>query len=151
MKLRHPNPGDLAEIVALARLMHQESWFHGFDFDDQKVVDLIRAAMEDERYFPLVLEANDGGLGGFFLAAETEHFFGKDRYACDMALYLLPWVRGGVWFLRIMRAYEAWCAYRGVQEIHVGFSTGVNNKVTPNLYRRLGYESTVNAFRKKCV
>lgn len=151
MKLRHPNPGDLDEIVALAYHMHGESWYRDFDFDDTKVSELVRGAMSDQKYFPLVLEADDGGLVGFFLAAETEHFFGKSRYACDVALYLVPWVRGGPWFFRMIRAYEAWCRYRGVQEIHMGFSTGVNAESAVTLYKRLGYESTVQAFRKKCV
>lgn len=151
MKLRHPNATDLDEAVALAFHMQQESWYRDFDFDESKVSDLIRMAMASETYFPLVLEADDGGLVGFFLAAETEHFFGRSRYACDLAVYIVPWARKGPWFFRMVRAYEAWCRYRGVQEIHMGFSTGVNEDSTATLYGRMGYESMVQGFRKKCV
>lgn len=151
MKLRHPNPGDMEQILSLGRLMHAESWYADLDFDDDTVIRLVEASMTSEKLLALVLEASDGTIAGFFCAAETEHFFGTDRYACDIATFVAPAHRGGPGFVRMIRAYEAWCRIRGVKEIHIGFSSGVTPEKTQGLYARLGFTNPVTAWRKKCV
>lgn len=151
MKLRHPNPGDMGQLVTLAGLMHRESWFRDFDFDPAAVEAFITRAMEADFMLALVLEAAGGGIAGFFCAAEATHFFGRDRYACDVAVYVHPDHRGGPGFVRMMKAYEAWCRIRGVREIHIGLSTGIELEKTARLYEKLGYADPVTGYRKKCV
>lgn len=151
MKLRHPNPGDIAQLLPLGRLMHAESWYRDFDFDEKTVLLLIDQAMHAPTMLALVMEANDGTIAGFFVAAETTHFFGTDRYACDVAIYVAPEHRGGPGFVRMVRAYEAWCRIRGVKEIHLGLSSAVTPEKTRRLYEKLGYGTPVAGYRKKCV
>lgn len=151
MKLRHPNPGDHDQLVALGRALHQESWYRDFDFDPAKMIELVELATASPTMLPLVLETAGGRIAGFFLAAETTHFFGKDRYACDVAIYIAPEHRGGPGFLRMMKAYEAWCRIRGVKEINIGVSSGIAQGPTQKLYEKLGFHQTAVAYRKKCV
>lgn len=151
MRLRHPNPGDREQILALGSRLHAEGWYRDFDFDGEILWETIEQAMVQPNMLGLVLETEAEQLVGFLLAAETNHFFGRDRYACDMALYVAPEQRGGPGFVRMIRAYEAWCRIRKVKEIQVGISSDLASQSTLSMYQRMGY--TLNAFglRKKCV
>ena len=151
MKLRHPNPGDIDELLAAAHAMPRESWYAEFDFDAETVEGFICGVMDQPHILALVAETEAGEIAGFFCAAEMEHFFGHDRYACDLCTYVAPRWRGSQAFPRMIAAYEAWCRIRGVREIHVGFSSGVTLDKVQRLYQRLGYHSPLMAWRKKCV
>lgn len=151
MKLRHPNPGDMDQIMALGRRLHAEGWYASLDYDPETLRETLDHAMAADNMLALVLEAADGKLAGFFLAAETRHFFGRDHYACDLACYVAPEHRGGPGFVRMVRAYEAWCRIRGVREIHIGVSSGVTAERTARMFTKLGYSTPAMAFRKKCV
>lgn len=151
MRLRHPNPADEDPLAGLARAMHAESWYAGFDFDEARVRQFITEVQSAPHFLALVAETEKGEIVGFFCAAEMEHYFGHDRYACDICTYVHPKHRGGMAFQRMIAAYEAWCRIRGVKEIHVGFSSGVTLDKVQRYYQRLGYASPVMAWRKKCV
>lgn len=151
MKLRHPSPGDVDELVVLARGMHAESWYASFDFDEGRVRQFIEEVRMADHFLALVAEDAGGLLVGFFVAAEMQHYFGRDRYACDICTYVAPVARGSAAFPRMIAAYEAWCRIRGVKEIHVGFSSAVTLPRVQRLYQKLGYHSPVMAWRKKCV
>lgn len=151
MKLRHPNPLDIEGILRLAKEMHAESWYSSFDFDETKMRGFVEDLCGDTEFLALVLEHEEDGVVGFLLAADTEHFFGRDRYACDIALYMTPKHRGGIGVMRMIKAYEAWGRIRGVKELHLGISTGIAAERTGKFYERLGYHSPVMAYRKKCV
>jgi GNAT superfamily N-acetyltransferase len=151
VKLRHPNPGDREQILALGKRLHGESWYADFDFDPETLWAAIAAAETDPCFLGLVLADADEQIVGFLLAGETNHFFGRDRYACDLALYVAPEHRGGSGFVRMIRAYEAWCRIRGVKEIQVGVSSDVASQSTVAMYQRMGYRLNVFGLRKKCV
>jgi GNAT superfamily N-acetyltransferase len=151
VKLRHPHPGDTGQLVALGRDMHAESWYRDFDYDEAKVQQLIDQVIHAPAMLGLVLEGDHGRIVGFLAAAETEHFFGFDRYAVDIALYVAPEHRGGPGFVRMVKAYEAWCRIRRVKEMHLGVSSGLDHPKTVRLFEKLGYTSTATASRKKCV
>jgi GNAT superfamily N-acetyltransferase len=151
VKLRHPNPGDTDQLVALGRQMHAESWYSDLDYSEAEVRGLLDLLAESPFMLGLVLEGENGAIAGFFAAAETSHFFGSDRYASDIAIYVAPEHRGGPGFVRMVKAYEAWCRIRGVKQIHLGVSSGLDHPKTVRLFEKLGYTSTVTACRKKCV
>lgn len=130
--------------------MHFESWYRDFDFDEQKVRDFIAHTLDNAAYLDLVLEHEDEVVG-FFCAAETEHFFGHDKYACDIAFFIEPEHRGGMAATRMIRAFEAWCRIRRVKEVHIGTSTGIASERTARFYTKLGFHSPAMGFRKKCV
>lgn len=150
MKLRLAHPGDVERLIALGRKMHEESWYRDFDFDDAKVREFIGLTFDNPAYLGLVLEHEDKPIG-FFWAAETEHFFGHDKYACDIVFFIEPEHRGGMAATRMIRAFEAWCRIRRVKEIHIGTSTGVATERTVKFFTKMGFHSPAMGFRKKCV
>lgn len=151
MRLRHPNPGDAPELVALARRLHAESWYCDLAFSEENAIQLIDRAIHAPDMLGLVLEAADGTVIGFLAAACARHAFCDSLYACDLALYVAPEHRGGPGLVRMIRAYEAWCRIKGVSEILIGVSSGIDIERTGRLYGKLGYGDPVVAYRKKCV
>ena len=151
MKLRHVHPGDTADIVALGRELHASSWYARLDYDPARIAALIDQVIALPTMFGVVLEAADGRIAGFFCAAEAEHIFGQSRYACDIAIYVAPRARGGRGFVRMIRAYETWCRIRGIDEIHLGVSSGLQHSRTVQMFSRLGFNSTATSCRKMCV
>jgi GNAT superfamily N-acetyltransferase len=150
VKLRHPNEGDWAHILPVARQLHEESWFRNFDFDPDMARQFFDACLFDPMFFAIVAE-QEGVIAGFFVAAATRHIFGRDLYACDMLFYLAPEHRSGMTAARMIRAYEAWCRIKKVKEIHIGVSSGISTERTAEFYRRMGYGDPLMAFRKLCI
>lgn len=151
MKLRHPSPLDVPVLLDLAREAHAESWYADFAFDAGKAERTIHAALEADDALPLVVETANGQIAGFFLAAITEHYFSRCRFACDVVIYVAPAHRGGPAFAKMIQAYEAWCRIKGVEEVVLGFSSGSMGEKVSAMYRRLGYQQNATAWRKKCV
>lgn len=150
MKLRLAHPGDTETLISLGRRMHEESWYRDFDYDDAKVREFIGLTLDNPAYLGLVLEREEQ-IVGFLWAAETEHFFGREKYACDIVFFIAPEHRGGMAAVRMVRAFEAWCRIRRVKEIHIGTSTGVATERTMKFYEKMGFHSPAQGFRKKCV
>ena len=149
MRLRHPNPGDRDQMVRLARLMHEESWYRDFTFDEARIDAALHQCYTNPDWLALVLEDKDGRIVGFFVGIVTEHFFSTDRYACDLAFYIAPDKRGGMGAIRLLKAYEAWCRIKNVAEIHIGISTDINQERTAQLFQSMGFHSPAMGFRKK--
>lgn len=148
MKIRHPNDGDRAALIALSRQLHTESWYKQFDFSEDKANAIITQCIESPEWLGLIAQGEDGVICGFLAGAIAEHFFGYDRYACDLCIYVEPGRRGGPAATRLIANYEAWCRIKGVKEIHIGTSAGINSEGVAAFYERLGYHSRFMGFRK---
>ncbi len=53
--------------------------------------------------------------------------------------YVHPLYRGSSAFFRLIKAYEKWAISKGVKEINLATSTGVDPLKTSDMYIRLGY------------
>lgn len=140
---------DLDALVKMASAMHAESpRFKALDFDSVKTADFIQGLLYDEKRIVLLAEQDSqitGMMGGFVIA----HFFGDDRVACDIGLYVAHEHRGGLTALRLVRAFEAWAVAQGAKDIVLGISTEVKAVSTRNLYLRLGYAQSGYLMRKE--
>lgn len=148
--IRHPNEGDFPQVLELCRRAHAESWFSEFDFNEGKVRAIFDACIFQPDWVAWVSQSALQ-LTGFFAACAADHFFGTDKYAIDLVSYVAPEARKGLTFKRMVEHYEAWCAHKGVKEIHLGVSSGRNTERTVEFYERLGFGSALVAMRKKCV
>lgn len=150
VKIRHPHQGDWGQLLPLAHAMHEESWFKAFDFSEVKVNAIFHQCLENPDFLGLVA-FKDERMIGFFCGVAVEHFFGFDKYACDLVMFVDKAHRGGLTAMRFIRMYEIWCGSRNVREIHLGTSTSVETERTAALYQKLGYHSPALGFRKQCV
>ena len=141
---------DVPTLIELGRVMHQESpRFRGMDYDEEKLMQLGANLVNQGGIF---LAEKDGKPLGMILGMVTEHFFGHDLMACDLAVYVHPDHRGGTLAVRLIKKFEAWAFSMGAKVITMGVSTEVEADRTGQLYKRLGYRMTgVLAVKEKKV
>jgi GNAT superfamily N-acetyltransferase len=140
LKIRQGDTDDIISLISLGREMHKESpRFKGMDYDEEKLIHLGIGLAEQGGIF---LAEKNGKPIGMVLGMVTEHFFGHDLMATDLAVYVHPDHRGGTLVVRLIKKFEAWAFSMGAKVISMGVSTEVEADRTGQLYKRLGYRMT---------
>lgn len=130
-----------AQVLALAREMHDESVFHRhIPMDEAKLITQLQAAsgLTDTYYFKLCVRG-DEVLGGFFGNISTV-YFSTERVAKDLAWFVTRSRRGSAAAVALVADFEAWAKSKGVKFFVLGQSTGIRMDTTRALYEHLGYE-----------
>jgi GNAT superfamily N-acetyltransferase len=141
---------DLPIAIAMGEAMHKESYYKHFDYDPMKLQKLWELSEAHQGFYgKFVAENSDGKIVGMFVGMCAEHYFGHDKIATDLLLYVTPEARGGSAAPRLVKAYEKWARESGAKEIHVGVSTGVNEDRTARLYEKLGFHDKAILLRKR--
>lgn len=132
MRVRHANERDIPQLIDLGRLMHAESSFAHMDFDAMVLGEyLLRMLHHDEG---LVLVAADKGrIAGAFLGVTVQSYFGRDRIACDIALFVAPDTRGQHVGQELVSHFHAWALLQGAKRIQISNSAGMNDEAFVNL------------------
>jgi GNAT superfamily N-acetyltransferase len=142
---------DLEEVLALGALMHEESVFRHFDFDEEKCRNLIRRFTSNSDTHFACLSESGGVVTGMFAGSISEHYFGRDLIASDTLWYVLPEHRGSRAGLQLLRAFEKWAKARNAAEIFVGVSTGLGMDRTGGMLQKLGYDVVGGNFKLRVV
>lgn len=150
---------DIEGLIALGRLMHAESVYRDLDFSDDKIRTLASEVLADDGkpaqdWACFVAEgaagSAGGGLIGFFVAHSGESWFGRDRIAGDLGLFVHPTHRGGATALLLVKAFEAWGRGPGnARWLTPAISTCVYPERTRDFYQRLGYAPWGERFIKE--
>lgn len=151
MRIRPFERSDFDALIALARKMWSESTYRNLNLDDGKLRKLGERMVTDPDMFGFLAEEESGERIGFFIGFIAEHYFGTDKVASDLALFVDPGRRGGMAAIRLMNAFEQWAVSKGAKEICLGITTGVNEEITQKLYARLGYERSGIICKKRPV
>lgn len=149
MLIREMSQGDVEYSVRLAKDMHHESWFSHYDFDINKARQLWDRKVAQPDNYCLFVAEEDGAVIGVFAGIAFEHFFGNDKVASDLILYVDPDRRGGTAAPRLIKAYEQWARDVGCKDIQIGVSTGVQVERTARLFEKLGFGHRAYIFRKR--
>lgn len=135
--IRQGDTDDIPAMVALGREMHKESpRFKGMDYSDEKLMSLGHSIADQGGMF---IAEYDGKIIGMMVGFVSEHFFGHDLMANDLAFYVDKEHRGGTIGFRLLRKFEAWAKLNGAKVVTLGISTGIEAKRTGELYRRMDY------------
>ena len=149
MIIRWMTLDDLPIAIAMGSSMHKESWFSHFDYEDSKLQELWDITETYPHMYCKFVAEHDDKIVGMFVGMCAEHYFGHDKIASDLLLYVTPEARGGTAAVRLIKAYDKWAREAGAKEIHVGVSTGVNEERTVKLYEKLGFDSKATLLRKR--
>lgn len=134
-----------AEMLRLGHLMKLEGAFANCDWDEQKLLNLF----EQPHVFCVLAKNTHGEYVAFFLGAVHQQYFGNDWVATDLATFVHPEHRGGSYFLRLVKEFEAWAQSLGVKEIYLSQSTGINIEKTKSMFERLGYQAIGYSTKKE--
>ena len=150
MRIRKMTSNDVPIVIALGHAMHEESYFKFLDFNEDKLKRLWQNIEDMPTMFCAFVAESDTEFIGFFVGMCTEHWFGLDKVACDLAVYVRTDKRGGTAAPRLIKAYEEWAwNVANAQEVHIGTSTIVNSERVKSLYKRLGFGDEAFFFRKR--
>jgi GNAT superfamily N-acetyltransferase len=88
-------------------------------------------------YF-LAIEDNKiiGSIGG----AVIPYFFSTRKKAGDLGFYVEPEYRGSRAAIKLVNALESWAKEKGIEDLYLGQTTGVDVDKTQDFYERLGYK-----------
>jgi len=127
---------DIPVILALGRMMHAESRYSKFNYDEAKYRQLVTHIVANG--IALLAEQN-GEIIGVFLGIVRPHFFGNDLQASDFIQYIAPEHRGGMAGIRLIKEYIKEARRMGAKDICIANSSGIATERTGDIYRRLGF------------
>ena len=142
MSVRRAEKKDVKTLVELGKLMHKESVYAKYDFDEQYILHYGEHMVENPDNFGVFLaEDKEGEVTALVAGFINQMYFNPDvKIAYDFLLYVHPEKRGGMSAVRVMRAYEKWAKEVGACEISMGITAGIDDEKAHNFYRGLGYE-----------
>ena len=132
---------DAPRCLELGERFHRESRYREYDFDRDKVLMLFAETTIEPDLLFLVSEDDSGIQGGLCLRA-TEHYFGHDRVARDLFLFVAPEKRGARHALALVDAGARWAKERGCKELVLSSSTGIESERVARFFEKLGFEQT---------
>ncbi|QXI40437.1 GNAT family N-acetyltransferase [Pseudomonas xantholysinigenes] len=136
--IRAATHDDIPRLVELGTLLHHTSSYAGTSFNPDKVGSFLGQLIDG---LGVVFAAEvDGQVVGGFAGAITEQWFSDDLLAYDYSIFIEPGKRHGIIALKLILAFQNWATAKGVKEIHMGITTGMNVEGTSRLYKRLGFE-----------
>lgn len=128
-------PVHCAEIVAMLRIMREESPNYNYAEDDPSwVVENLKRIVEAGSLTGVIHPGK-----GFLIGAIAHPWYSRRVEAYEQLLYIHPVYRGGMLAVRLIRAWEALARARGAEVSNVGASSGMAEDRTKELYARLGY------------
>lgn len=127
--------GDFPAMIEMGREMHKASRYAAFDFDDEKVLGMLRHVVLQGLTF---VAETDGEVVGMFIGRSGEHYFGRGTTSTDLLTYVPPERRGGVG-IRLVREYKRRAVALGIEDIRIGESAGILPDRVCRLYERLGF------------
>ena len=141
MNIRKATALDIPALLSMGRAMHAESpRFSPLSYSDVKVYELIDHLFRTPKAGGILVAEHSGEVVGMVVFFVAEHFFGGDKFASDLCVYVTPEYRGGSAFTRLVYAFEKWADDLGVTEKLLGVSTGIHTEQTVRMLERLGYE-----------
>ena len=131
---------DVFRIAEIGRTLHEESSFASMAYDTDKTSSyFIRLILDEGKdYYVRVAEDDSGQIVGGIAGYCVPSWFGPDKTASDISLFILPEARGGMTAVRLIKGFIEWAKSRGAKQIRPGVSTGAVGKNAEALYERLG-------------
>lgn len=137
--IRNATIDDIASILQIGELMHKESIYAAYNYDTNKVANLMHWLMTTEHGICIVSE-EDGVIQGGFAGYLDQHWFGTELVASDYALFLAPEYRSGSTAARLIKEYIKQANSKGAAQIMLANSTGVQIDGVARLYEAMGFE-----------
>lgn len=137
---------DVPYLAVLGKIMHGEGVFSNHDFDEDKVISMLKSYIESDDKLSLVDEdiVTEDGITGMFFANLSYHYFGHTKLAMEQNMYIHPLHRGGSTASRFMKKFEHWARYQDAQVLlfmpcNNGVRNGWDKFAKKNGYTQTGY------------
>ena len=150
MPIRFATIQDVPALVEAGRHMHQITRFKTLDYQPARVAASLSQLISQGqgKYVCLVALDSHQQLAGALIAVLEQHIFSEQLTASVMHYDVLPDKRMGGYGVRLLKAFEQWCANRQVVEINLGVNSLVDMDSVGNFVRKMGYAKVGENFVK---
>lgn len=141
MPIRLARIDDVPALVEGGHRMHALTRFRQLDYDAEKVTRAFTELIAKSQHKYVFFVAEDGALRivGALIGVLEQHIFSEQLTASVMHYDVLPEARMGGYGVRLLRAFEQWCANRKVVEIVFGINSGDDFERVGRFAYRMGY------------
>ena len=139
---------DLADVLRLGRLMHEESAYQRMTWDEPTAKAYIFNCFWDPLTTCFIAEDEDEQVVGLLGVVLTSMYFSTDIVVKDILFYVHPEFRGSSAALRMIKAAEEWGVLYGAAEAQLGVSGEIDTERTVCFFKRLGYNDCAVQLRK---
>ena len=129
---------DFPALCDLGQMMHKEGSYSHLKFSKARLLETFKRYMNDPDRIGIVAMQGDkpcGMIGGYV----SKYYFSDELVAGDIAWFVVPEYRGSRVGLHLLDAFEDWAKSKGVSELRIGISTGVNMEAFDRLMKKRGY------------
>lgn len=137
--IRNATEKDLDRMVELGKNMHAESKYSVYNFDAEKLRNYLFTCIWHDEGIALIAE-HDGEIVGGFVGWAHEQYFGHDKVAVDLALFVDPDKRGAMAGAMLIKKFIEVAKEKGAAQIVISNSTGVDKERVGKLYEKMGME-----------
>ena len=131
---------DIDQVIALGRMMHQESpRFRNTDFDVEKCKRGLEELVPEGSVF--VAEMGEE-MTGCLVGMLSTHYFGNTLQASDLMLYVKPQWRGSRSAYLLIKAFERFARDSKAQVVQLGISADIDCEKVRGFYEKMGYKVT---------
>jgi GNAT superfamily N-acetyltransferase len=151
MAIRLAKVNDVPALVEIGARMHSITRFRSLDYKPAKVAQALTDAITKgkHKYVFFVATGSEGKVVGGLLGVLEQHIFSDQLTASVMHFDVLPEARMGGHGVRLLKAFETWCANREVVEIAFGINSGEHLEVLGRFAGRMGYSKIGENFLKE--
>jgi GNAT superfamily N-acetyltransferase len=134
--------GNLDEVIALSRRLHEESCHDGLPFDEHRLRQSFEAALSDggNIYFLALARSVEGPAVGCFFGTIVRPHYSQALLAHDCGFYVVPQFRGTDAAPRLLKAFTHWAKKRGVAEIQIYQTVAIEPERFDRFMRRSGFQ-----------
>ena len=151
MTIRFATLTDIPALVEGGSRMHALTRFRNQPYNAQKVAqafsDIITQGQG--KYTFLVAANAEERIVGALIGLIEQQIFSDSLTASVMHFDVLPDARMGGHGVRLLRAFEQWCANRNVVEISLGVNSGAAFEKVGRFIARVGYSKVGENFVKE--
>ena len=128
---------DIAEVMALGEMLHEESVYRDIPYDADSVLTTLAQAMYHRDYY-FRGAFHTGTLTGAMIGFLAPYFFSKEFFANEVSIYVHPDKRGASAANRLIRDFIEWGKERGAREVSLSITSGIKPERTAKLYDKIG-------------
>lgn len=128
---------DAKTIERILRDMWHETRYSRFKYNGEKILDLIFKLITTPRGIAIV--SDNDGIDGVFLGVIGEQFFADGLQSSDFIQYVSSDSRGKGIGKSLINEYIKQAKERGVDDICIGSSSGINVERIGKMYEKLGF------------
>jgi GNAT superfamily N-acetyltransferase len=148
MSVRQMQARDIASLVELGRLMHQEGEYRFLPFEEHRCIAILERCLKHPDAWCALVAENGEEITGMLVGYKSNYMFCSETVASDLALYVRPGRRGGFAAATLIRRFADWARESGAREACLSTSLNIHNERTAAFIQKLGFRHVGGVFKR---